>query len=225
MIGALWLKRDLPDYAATFIDTILILLADHGPAVSGATNTIVTARAGKDILSSLVSGLMTIGPRFGGAIDGAARHFYEAVRLGETPETFVTKMKKSGNPIPGIGHKVKSKWNPDRRCTLLRTQAEAIGGGIYGKYLTYALVVESLTLEKKSNLILNVDGHIATILLDIFESMDMSADEIEMYIEAGLFNAFFILARSIGFIGHALDQKRLGEPLYRTAWEDIHYSE
>ena len=53
----------------------------------------------------------------------------------------------------------------------------------------------------------------------------MKEDEIEMYIESGLFNAFFILARSIGFIGHALDQKRLGEPLYRTAWEDIHYGE
>lgn len=63
------------------------------------------------------------------------------------------------------------------------------------------------------------------ILLDIFESIGMKEDEIEIYIESGLFNAFFILARSIGFIGHALDQKRLGEPLYRTAWEDIHYGE
>lgn len=26
--------------------------------------------AGKDLISSLVSGLMTIGPRFGGALDG-----------------------------------------------------------------------------------------------------------------------------------------------------------
>lgn len=55
VLGALWLKRELPEYATDFINTIIILLADHGPAVSGATNTIVTARAGKDILSSLVS--------------------------------------------------------------------------------------------------------------------------------------------------------------------------
>jgi citrate synthase len=32
------------------------LCADHGPCVSGAHNTIVTARAGKDLVSSLVSG-------------------------------------------------------------------------------------------------------------------------------------------------------------------------
>lgn len=226
VIGKLWLKRDLPEYAADFFNTIIILLADHGPAVSGATNTIVTARAGKDILSSLVSGLMTIGPRFGGAIDGAARYFYEAVKHEESPEAFIARMKKSGNPIPGIGHKVKSKFNPDGRCELLKGKVNGYSlGHPYGRYLTYALEVEKLTLEKKANLILNVDGHIGVILLDIFESIGMREDEIEMYIETGLFNAFFILARSIGFIGHALDQKRLGEPLYRTAWEDIHYGE
>lgn len=44
----------------------------------GAHNTIVTSRAGKDLVSSLVSGLLTIGPRFGGAIDDAARYFKNA---------------------------------------------------------------------------------------------------------------------------------------------------
>ena len=34
----------------------VMLCADHGPCVSGAHNTIVTARAGKDLVSSLVSG-------------------------------------------------------------------------------------------------------------------------------------------------------------------------
>lgn len=57
---------------------VVMLCADHGPAVSGAHNTIVTSRAGKDLVSSLVSGLLTIGPRFGGAIDDAARNFQAA---------------------------------------------------------------------------------------------------------------------------------------------------
>ena len=33
-------------YATKFIEMILMVTADHGPAVSGAHNTIVTARAG-----------------------------------------------------------------------------------------------------------------------------------------------------------------------------------
>lgn len=55
VIGHLWLKKELPEYAARFIETVLILLADHGPAVSGATNTIVTARAGKDLVTSVIA--------------------------------------------------------------------------------------------------------------------------------------------------------------------------
>ena len=48
------------------------------PPLAGAHNAIVTSRAGKDLISCLVSGLLTIGPRFGGAIDDAARYFQEA---------------------------------------------------------------------------------------------------------------------------------------------------
>ena len=38
----------------------IIFLCHTHTAVSGAHNTIVTARAGKDLISSLVSGLLTI---------------------------------------------------------------------------------------------------------------------------------------------------------------------
>jgi ATP citrate (pro-S)-lyase len=89
---------------------------------------------------------------------------------------------------------VKSKWNPDGRCDILKTLAKNIPSSTY---LDYALQVEALTLEKKANLILNVDGHIAASLLDIFYSIGMSPADIEMYIESGICNAFFILARSI----------------------------
>ena len=52
--------RRLPEYACKFLEICLLVTADHGPAVSGAHNTIVTARAGKDLVSSVVSGLLTI---------------------------------------------------------------------------------------------------------------------------------------------------------------------
>ena len=53
-------QRRLPPYACSFLEMCLMITADHGPAVSGAHNTIVCARAGKDLVSSLVSGLLTI---------------------------------------------------------------------------------------------------------------------------------------------------------------------
>jgi citrate synthase len=44
----------------------------HGLAISGAHNTVVIARAGKDLVSSLASEFLTIDPRFGGDLDEAA---------------------------------------------------------------------------------------------------------------------------------------------------------
>ncbi|XP_064171856.1 ATP-citrate synthase-like [Anguilla rostrata] len=60
VLGLLWFQRRLPRYACQFIEMCLMVTADHGPAVSGAHNTIVCARAGKDLISSLTSGLLTI---------------------------------------------------------------------------------------------------------------------------------------------------------------------
>jgi citrate synthase len=42
----------------------IMLCADHGPCVSGAHNAIVTSRAGKDLVSSLVSGIVLSLARF-----------------------------------------------------------------------------------------------------------------------------------------------------------------
>ena len=80
--------------------------------MTGAHNTIVTSRAGKDLVSCLVSGLLTIGPRFGGAIDDAARYFQDACDRNLDADEFVEEMKKKGIRVPGIGHRIKSKAGP-----------------------------------------------------------------------------------------------------------------
>lgn len=49
----------LPDYATAYIERCLIVVADHGLAVSGVHNTIVAACADKDLVSSSASGLLT----------------------------------------------------------------------------------------------------------------------------------------------------------------------
>ncbi|KAF7965514.1 hypothetical protein HWV62_43084 [Athelia sp. TMB] len=144
VVSLLWFKRRLPPWATKFIEMVLMLTADHGPAVSGAMNTIVASRAGKDLISSLASGLLTIGSRFGGALDEAA-------------------------------------------------------------------------------LILNVDGCIAVCFVDLLrDSGAFTSEEAEEYIKIGTLNGLFVLGRSIGFIGHHLDQKRLRAPLYRHPADDIY---
>ncbi|TPX41132.1 hypothetical protein SeMB42_g05566 [Synchytrium endobioticum] len=222
VLSLLWFRRRLPEYGSKFIEMVLMLTADHGPAVSGAHNTIVTARAGKDLISSLVAGLLTIGERFGGALDGAAQTFSEAYDKGMSPAEFVSSMRKANKLILGIGHKIKSRTNPDLRVEIVKEfvrknfPSHAI--------LDYALEVEKITTSKKDNLILNVDGAVGVAFVDLLRGCGaFSMEEADEYIKIGTLNGLFVLGRSIGFIGHYIDQKRLKQGLYRHPWDDISY--
>lgn len=222
VVSLLWFKRRLPEYACKFFEMVLMLTADHGPAVSGAHNTIVTARAGKDLVSSLASGLLTIGDRFGGALDGAAEQFSAAFDQGLSPADFVQSMRKQHRLILGIGHKIKSRTNPDLRVSILVEFARKHFPAC--NLLDYALKVEDITTAKKDSLILNVDGAIGVLVVDLLRNCGaFSREEADEYIRIGTLNGIFVLGRSIGFIGHYLDQKRLKQGLYRHPWDDISY--
>ncbi|XP_075767675.1 ATP-citrate synthase isoform X1 [Pelodiscus sinensis] len=222
VLGLLWFQRRLPKYACHFIEMCLMVTADHGPAVSGAHNTIVCARAGKDLVSSLTSGLLTIGDRFGGALDAAAKMFSKAFDSGIIPMEFVNKMKKEGKLIMGIGHRVKSINNPDMRVQILKDYVKQHFPAT--PLLDYALEVEKITTSKKPNLILNVDGFIGVAFVDVLRNCgSFTREEADEYIDIGALNGVFVLGRSMGFIGHYLDQKRLKQGLYRHPWDDISY--
>lgn len=221
VIGLLWFKKEIPPHARKFMEMVIQIIADHGPAVSGAHNTIVAARAGKDLISSLVSGLLTIGPRFGGAVNGAAEHFLYGLRNDLKPREFVAHMKSKNVRIQGIGHRLHSVENPDARVELMKNYAKKHFKDT--PLLNYALSVEAVTTQKKNNLILNVDGCIGVLLVDLLKELQFSDAEIDEMIAAGLFNALFVVGRSIGLLGHYLDQKRLKTGLYRHPLDDILY--
>ncbi|KAH8094780.1 ATP citrate-lyase [Phellopilus nigrolimitatus] len=189
----------LPPWATKFIEMVLMLTADHGPAVSGAMNTIFATRAGKDLISSLASDLLAIGSRFGSALDEAASMFSNSRDTDLTPRESVDDSRKANKLISGIGHKIKSVNNPDL-CVELK-----------------------VITAKKDTLILNVDGCIAVCFVDLLrDSGAFTPEEADEYTKVHWHTeCLFVLGRSIGFIGHHLDQKRLHIPLYRHPADDI----
>ncbi|MFQ5780149.1 MAG: citrate/2-methylcitrate synthase [Nitrospiria bacterium] len=200
VIGLLWDKRLVSPVEAEIIKRIVMLSADHGPCVSGALVTIIAACAGIQMAQSVAAGLIMIGPRFGGAVTGAGEWFRYAVDHQLSPEDFLVYMKKNVGPVPGIGHRVKSVSNPDKRVKELVGFVKS--QGIPTPHLDFALSVEMLTTAKKGTLILNVDGAMAAILVDLgFPVKSL--------------NGFFLLSRTIGLIGHWIDQERQGSRLVR----------
>jgi ATP citrate (pro-S)-lyase len=207
--------------AIGFTDYVLRMLVDHGPYVSGAVNTIVAARAGKDLVSSLASGMLTIGSRFGGAVNAAAGNWLESVQNDTSAREFAESMAKSGRVIPGIGHKKYRLDLPDPRIEAMLQFTNNTNGD---RYLSFARSVEAITTVKKDTLILNVDGTVAAIMLDILESeLSYDARRLRELVDIEFFNALFVLSRSIGLTAHYLDQRRHDEGLLRLETDDIRY--
>jgi ATP-citrate lyase alpha-subunit len=200
VIGLLWDKRLISRQEAEIIKRIIMLSADHGPCVSGAYATILAACAGIGLPQAVAAGLIMIGPRFGGAVTDAGRWFKYAVDNRMSVEEFLAYMKNNVGPVPGIGHRVKSVRNPDKRVKELVGYVKSLG--IKTPCLDFALEVEKITSAKKENLILNVDGAMAAVLVDIGFPVES-------------LNGFFVLARTIGLIGHWVDQKRQDSRLIR----------
>ena len=200
IVGLLWDKRLISKQEAEIIKRIIMLSADHGPCVSGAFGTILAACAGIGMSQAVAAGLIMIGPRFGGAVTDAGRYFKHAVDHKMSVDEFLGYMKKNVGPVPGIGHRVKSLRNPDKRVKELVGYVKGLG--IKTPHLDFALEVEKVTAAKKDNLILNVDGTMAAVLVDLGFPVES-------------LNGFFILARTIGLIGHWVDQKRQESRLIR----------
>lgn len=220
VVAGLLGKEPKSETTIAYVNTVFQLSIDHGPQVSGALNTIVTARAGKNLVDSLSAGLLAIGPRFGGAVNGAAGEWFKGVNEGLDPKEHVEGYAKQRKYIMGIGHKKYRIGLPDPRTEVIKQFADKLGSH---RYFDYAKSVEEITSAKKGNLILNIDGHIAALLLDILEQEEgFTPEQLQQCIDADFFNAFFVIPRSIGFVSHYLDQKRLDEGLFRLPDAAIH---
>jgi len=218
VLEALLGKKIRSKTTSAFIEAIFQLLIDHGGEVSGAVNTMITARAGKDLVSSLSAGLLTIGPRFGGAINDAARVWLSGVRSSESAEALVKRMNASGVLIPGIGHKKYRVDIPDPRV-----EAIAAFATLLKKHPCYdfARSVEKVTTGKSGSLILNIDGCIAALVLDILAECERYTHvELTELIDAEFCNTLFIIPRIVGFSAHFIEQKRNDEGLFRLP-EDL----
>lgn len=197
----------------TFAETLFTLLIDHGGHVSGAVNTMVTARAGKDMVSSLASGLLTIGPRFGGAVNAAADAWLTGVAAREGAKAFADGKNARRELIPGIGHKKYRVGLPDPRVALLLSFLPLLKKH---PHVDFAKEIEEITTAKNGSLILNVDGAMAALFLDILKECEGMGDaELQELVSAEFFNVFFVIPRTVGFIGHFLEQKRHDEGLFR----------
>ncbi len=212
VVWLLWTGKLPSKIEAELARTIIVMVADHSPGVAGAYATILAASAGLYMPQAVAAGVQMIGPRFGGAAGMAAEAFKQAVDHDFTVEQFEdwAKKTKGWHTFPGIGHKIFSRSRPDSRVAELKTFAKK--NLKQTAHLDFAVKLEEALLKKNEKLILNVDGAIGAILMDVgfpLEGVD----------------GFFILSRTIGLIAHYIDQKERGTGLIRLPEELVMYKQ
>lgn len=196
--GGLWpaLARDpaAPE-PPEVLRTALVLLADHGLAASTmAARVAASARAHPYAVVSAGLGALD-GPVHGTASTAAFRFLDEAL---DDPEAAVAERLRAGQRLPGFGHSIYRERDP-RTAVLL----ELIGG-----------TEEAALVGRLSSAAAGRPG--------VFPNVDLALAALAhvhgMRPEAG--EAIFAVARTIGWIAHALEQ--YDEPGLRFRVEGVY---
>ncbi|MCU1681045.1 MAG: excisionase family binding protein [Amycolatopsis sp.] len=177
----LWPGLSTAPRQAELLNTVLVLLADHGLAVSTVAAR-VAASARAHVYAVVSAGLGAADGHYHGTASTLAYRFLAEAR--QDPLGALSERLRAGNPIPGYGHTVYQDADP--RAQLLLSLLK-------GTDVMATVDLVSAELAGRSGLFPNVDLALAALM----HAYDMRPDAGE---------AIFEFARTIGWIAHALEE-------------------
>ncbi|MCD8484622.1 hypothetical protein LRY65_04840 [Candidatus Woesebacteria bacterium] len=196
-----------PDAAQEKVfNAILVASMDHGISPASGFVPRVVASTGNNLVHSMAAGILALGPYHGLAIEDAAKTLVQVKEKGiESLEESHFAPKKR---ILGLGH-------PHYKHTDPRTDqlfALARDAGLSTEYQDVMHSVQAAVYERlEKHLVINIDGGIAALLLDLGFPP-----------EAG--NALFAMARMGGMIAHVLEEIQKEKPVRRVDESDVHFT-
>ncbi len=165
------------------LDVALVLLADHGLAVSTVTAR-VAASARAHVHAVVSAGLGALDGPFHGTASTAAHRFL-ADALAD-PDAALAERLRAGEPVPGFGHAVYRRRDPRAGVLLDLVRPTPVGAVV-------AELVAQLAASGHPAPFPNVDLALAAVA----HAHDMRPDAGE---------AIFAVARTVGWIAHALEE-------------------
>ena len=198
------LKGQMPDKnSEKMFEAMLTIAIDHGiepPSVVAARNV---ASGGSPIQAAVAAGVLALGEFHGGAIEKAMENFkkYQGIEV----RSMIDDFGKNGERISGFGHRL---YTDDPRTQRLLEIAKDLG--FFGKYVKFALEVETEISKGSKKLPLNIDGCFAVLLL-------------EMGFNPKVGNGIFIIARTPGLVAHVVEETLREKPARRLTENDMEY--
>lgn len=173
--------------AAALLDAALVFCADHELPVSTFAARCV-ASSGATPYAVVQAGLAALGgTRHGGQVELAEAFLDEVAAAGDARKVIAGRLRR-GDGIPGFGHPLYPDGDP-RGAGLLRLTAETLpGSSAVGLSGAVVEEVHKLTGERPT-----VDLALATVAR-------------ALGLPAGGAVALFAVGRTVGWIGHAIEQ-------------------
>jgi citrate synthase len=203
----LMLRGELPgDDEATLLEAALVASVDHGPHAPSIAISRMATSCGLPINGAMASALNALDDVHGGAGQQAVELYADiAARVvaGSTLEAAVEAgvdafIAAHGKYLPGFGHRFHPV-DPRAGRLLALVDARVAAGTIKGRYAAIARGIEALLKKRKDRPVpMNIDGVTAVIYAELGFAPELA-------------RGVFCLARAVGILAHAWEQRGRGE--------------
>ncbi len=181
------------DAAAEALRTALILCVDHELAVSSFTARCV-ASAGSTLYAVVEAALCAFGGwKHGGATEGAEELFEEAAS-SRRPRSVIARRLKHGELLPGFGHPLYADGDPRAQALLKLLMSRYPNSPAIA--LARSLIKEARAISERLRPNIDFAGALFARTLAL---------------PAGSAVTIFALGRTIGWIGHAIEQYQIDQ--------------
>jgi citrate synthase len=187
------------------VDACLLALMEHGLTPSVLSARLVYSSAPEALQGAVAAGLLGVGSRFVGTVEGCAALLARMV-AGDTDAAaeavrIVEEHRAARRALPGFGHPTHVPDDP----RTPRLFALAREHGVAGPHVA-ALEVLSTTLDRTlgRHLTINATGAVAAVLGDVG-------------VPAEIMRGFALVARCAGLVGHIHEEQQ--QPAMTTIWE------
>lgn len=217
------LLRDDQKYSeeeAKLLDLCLVLHLDHGAGNNSTFSSIVVSSTGTDIYSSLSAAVGSLkGPKHGGANIMARRmmkYIVEQIGVNASDEQIKEMIIKILNKeafdnqglIYGIGHAVYTLSDP--RAEIIKQKAKPLMENhgykdLFNFYERFENIAKEIIYEQKGKRVCtNIDFYSGLI----YEMLQIPED---------LYTPMFVMARTVGWIAHMIENKLYCSRIVRPA--------
>ena len=210
-VAFLELKGRLPTPRESAVfNAMAVTLVEHGMTPSAIAARLTYFGAPESLQGAVAAGLLGLGDRFGGSIEGAARTLQEGLEgardnadLRTIAVGIVNAHQLQKQVIPGLGHPVHKPIDP-RTPRLFAVAAE---NGLSGRYVELMeLIGVEASRTFRRDLPVNATGAIAALASEL---------AIPWRVTRGL----AVMARAIGLVAHI--QEEIEDPTAAEIWSRV----